>query len=383
MKKQTKYIVAITAMAAAVLIPTVACYAGAWVPKWGIDANASYDDNFFMNEAEQETWRYSVKPELSLNYLTPAIESSLEIELAVNRYSEFEEFDSEDPWIHWDNTFSGERATWTLNLGYKENSQRDFAELDTGQFDSNTVVETISIQPGVSYQLTENDSISLSFDRQERTYDDVDFSDNENDSIRLGWQHQINQRWTTDVSTTVSQYQAERVAVNQTETDYENLTAGVIYQASQAMTINISLGYFNSDEHRVVLSGPMVVVRDTENSGALATVGFVSDTPINDWSITLSRGLYPSSQGEVEERDSVNLFYERKLSERSTTGIRAEWIETDSELSPRENTSISPFYNYRLSPRLRLDTSYQFRSFDRELGEVESSRIKAGLRYSF
>ena len=127
----------------------------------------------------------------------------------------------------------------------------------------------------------------------------------------------------------------------------------------------------------------MLVITDEDNSGTLATLGFASDQPINDWSVNLQRGLYPSSQGQVEERDSVNVSYERKLSERSAAGIRGSWHDTDSQLNARESTEISPYYNYRLTPRLRLETSYSYRSFDRQAGSVDSNRIKAGLRYSF
>jgi hypothetical protein len=378
MKKTVRFAALV---AGSILVPAVASYAGTWVPEWGLDSSATYDDNFFMDQTEQGTWRYSIKPELSLHYLTPAVESSLQASVAARRYSEFDEFNTTDPSIQWDNSVSGQRSIWTLNFGYQENSQRDFAELDTGQFNSNTVVETLNVEPGVSYQLSEKDTLGLSFGYIERNYDQPDFADNENSSATLSWQHQINQRWTTDISGTASKYEAERAGVNHTETDYENLTAALIYQATESMLINVSIGYFNSDQHRVQLVGP--VVSDEENSGALASLGISSDEQVNDWSINLSRGLYPSSQGEIEERDSVHFSYERQLSERSSAGLRAEWADTESDINPRENTSISPFYSYRLTPKLKLETSYQFRTFDRVTGDVESNRIKAGLRYSF
>ena len=378
MKKTAKYAAVV---AASILVPAVASYAGTWVPDWGLDTSASYDDNFFMDDTEQDTWRYSIKPELSLRYLTPAVESSLNASLAARRYSEFEEFDTTDPSIQWDNSISGQRSVWTLNFGYQENSQRDFAELDTGQFNSNTVVEKLNVEPGLSYQLSEKDTVALSLSYIERNYDQPDFADNENRSATLAWQHQINQRWSTDISGTASQYEAMRPGINLTETDYENLTAGVVYQATESLVINFSVGYFNSDQHRVQLLGP--IITDEENSGTLANLGISSDEQINDWSISFSRGLYPSSQGEVEERDSVNLSYERQLSERSSAGLRAEWADTESDINPRENTSLSPYYHYRLTPKLKLETSYHFRNFDRATGDVESNRIKAGLRYSF
>ena len=135
MKKICKLI---TISAASILIPAVASYAGTWVPTWGVGSSVNYDDNFFMSDDEQSTWEYSVRPELSLKYLTPSVESSLDAKWAVRRYTEFSGFDSEDPSLSWDNSFKTQRATWTLDFGYAENSQRDAAELDTGEFNSNS-----------------------------------------------------------------------------------------------------------------------------------------------------------------------------------------------------------------------------------------------------
>ncbi len=372
-----------TVSAVSILVPAVASYAGTWVPTWGIGSSVDYDDNFLMSETPQHTWEYSVKPELSLKYLTPSVESSLDAQLAVRRYSEFDGFDSEDPSLHWDNSFKTQRATWTLNFGYQENSQRDFAELDTGEFNSNSIVETVDIEPGISYQLSEKDSISLTLSHLERDYDIADFSDNENQSVNLGWQHKINQRWTTTVDGTVSKYEAARPGVDSSETDYDNITVGFIYQLSEAMTVQASAGRFTSDQHRIVLVGMTQVITDEDNSGSLATIALDYDQAKNNWSVNMSKGLYPSSRGEVEERDSIDVSYTRRLSERSSAGIHSSWSDTESSTNPREHSSISPFFRYSITPRLKLDTSYSFREFDRATGNVESNRVKAGLRYSF
>ena len=380
MKKICKLI---TVCAASTLIPAVASYAGTWVPTWGIGSSVNYDDNFFMSEDPQDTWEYSVRPELSLKYLTPSVESSLDAKLAVRRYSEFSEFDSEDPSLTWDNSFKSQRATWTLNFGYAENSQRDAAELDTGEFNSNSLVETINVEPGVSYQLTEKDSISLGLSHIGRDYDIGSFSDNENQSLNLGWQHQINQRWTTTVNATVSKYEAARPTVDSSETDYDNVTVGIIYQYSPAMSIQASAGRFTTDRHHIIIVGPTQVITDEDNSGSLATIALAYDQEKNTWSANVTKGLYPSSRGEVEERDSFSLSYERRLSKRSSAGLHTSWSDTSSTTNPREHSSVEPFYRYSITPRLKLDTSYSFRTFDRDNDTVESNKIKAGLRYSF
>ena len=380
MNKTTKSIAAAILL---VSLPAVSLAAG-WVADFSFDADATYDDNFLMNEAEQDSWIYSLKPEASLIYLTPVIKSELDAKLAVKRYSEFDRFDSEDPAFNWKNSYKRARSTWSLDFGYSENSQRDAADQDTGQFDSNTIVETVYVDPSVVFSVTEKDDLGISLGYTERDYDADDFSDNENETVGVNWQHKVDEVLSTTANISVSQYTADRPNVNSNETDYEKITAGFIYQYSESMTINGSAGYFQSDSRKRIISGPVVLIVDSEITGVLLNLGMNYSQEKTNWSFNLSRNLYPSSQGDVEERDSVGIGYERKFTARSSSGINVSWHETNSAAEDRESINISPYYHYRITEKLKLQTSYVFRSFDRQLGgEVESNRVKMGLRYSF
>lgn len=373
-------------IAGALLLVTfpAASLAAGWVADFSFDADAAYDDNFLMSDIEQESWIYSVKPEVSLIYLTPVVTSELDAKLAVKRYSEFDQFDSEDPAFNWKNSYKTARSTWSMDFGYRESSQRDFAEEDTGQFDSNTIVETVYADPSVVFRVTEKDDLGISLGYTERDYDADDFSDNENETVGLNWQHKVDEVLSTTANISVSQYTAERPNVNSNETDYEKITAGFIYQYSESMTINGSVGYFQSDSRKRIISGPAVVIVDSENTGLLLNLGMNYSQEKTDWSLSLSRGLYPSSQGDVEERDSLGIGFEHRFTTRSSSGINVSWYNTNSVDNDRESINISPYYHYRLTEKLTLQTSYVFRSFDRQLGgEVDSNRVKLGLRYSF
>ena len=373
-------------IAGALLLVTfpAASLAAGWVADFSFDADAAYDDNFLMSDTEQESWIYSVKPEVSLIYLTPVMTSELDAKLAVKRYSEFDQFDSEDPAFSWKNSYKRARSTWSMDFGYRESSQRDFAEEDTGQFDSNTIVETVYVDPSVVFRVTEKDDLGISLGYTERDYDADDFSDNENETVGLNWQHKVDEVLSTTANISVSQYTAERPNVNSNETDYEKITAGFIYQYSESMTINGSAGYFQSDSRKRIISGPAVVIVDSENTGLLLNLGMNYSQEKTDWSLSLSRGLYPSSQGDVEERDSLGIGFEHRFTTRSSSGINISWYNTNSVDNDRESINISPYYHYRLTEKLTLQTSYVFRSFDRQLGgEVDSNRVKLGLRYSF
>ena len=359
-------------------------FAAGWVADFSVDADATYDDNFLMNDAERESWIYSVKPEASLIYVSPVVKSELDARLALKRYSEFDQFDSEDPAFNWKNSYKRERSTWSLDFGYSENSQRDFAEQDTGLFDSNTIVETVYVDPGVVFRVTEKDDLGISFGYTERDYDANDFSDNENHTVGINWQHKIDEVLSTTFNISDSQYSADRLNVDSNETDYEKVTVGFIYQYSESMSINGSTGYFQSDSRKRILSGPAVVIVDSDNTGVLVNLSMNYSRERNDWSLSLSRNLSPSSQGDVEERDSVGVGFEHRFSGRSSSGINIAWYNTDSDVTDRESINISPYYHYRITEKLKLQTSYSFRRFDRQaIDQVEANRLKIGLRYSF
>ena len=356
-----------------------------WLADYSFDTDVTYDDNFLMSESEQDTWIYSVKPEVSLIYLSPVAKSQLDAKIAVKRYSEFGLFDSEDPAFDWKNSYKTERSHWSIDLGYSENSQRDVAELDVGIFDANTIVSTIYVDPSVIVDVTERDQLGISYSYAERDYDDNDFSDNDNQTVGLNWQHRLNELLRTTATLSLSQYSADRVAISSNDTDYVQATIGFIYKYSEATTINGSAGYFETASRARFFPGPALLIVDTERTGTLFNLGIGYRYEKDDISINLSRGLYPSSQGVVEERDSIGVDYEHQFNGRSASGINISWHNTDHLVQERESLTLSPFYRYHLTEKLQLKTTYIFRRFDRQstFTEVDSNRFNVGLRYSF
>ena len=132
MNNTIKHITAVVGLPIVLACAATLSSAGNWVADYSLDADIAYDDNFFMADEEQDTWVYSVKPEVSLIYVSPVAKSQLDARLAFKRYSDFDQFDSEDPAFDWKNSYKTQRSNWSFNTGYSENSQRDAAEQDVG-----------------------------------------------------------------------------------------------------------------------------------------------------------------------------------------------------------------------------------------------------------
>ena len=367
------------------ILLAVSAQAEKWSPDWGVGAEVTFDDNFLMRENEQDTWVYQVTPSLGVNYESPVAFSSFKALYDVKRYSEFDEFDSEDPHVTWDTSYQQQRVTWLFSAGYHEYSQRDLAEEDTGEFDTTTVVETISVRPGVIVQVGERDELQLSLGYSERDYDASDFADNDNESVALSWRHAFSRVLAGEISGSFSNYFAEIAGLEETDTDYLTASLGIIYNVSEVLTFNASAGYFEIDQELTLLVPATVI--ETDDSGGVVEMGFNYETENNKWSLTLSRSLYPSSQGEIDERDSVSASWVRQLSKRTSAGLSGLWSDTSSDdlnADGREVTRLQPFYAYKLTPKLEMKASYTFLSFDRPTGvQVESNRFNLGLQYQF
>ena len=363
---------------------SVSGLAAKWDADFGLQLSTAYDDNFLMEDDEQDTWEYLVTPSVSFNYDSQKATSSLSLIYVVNRYSEFDEFDSEDPFLTWGASYQTERLRWRINAGYSESSQRDFADEDTGEFDSNTEVETISVSPSVDIQVTQNDFLGITLGYSERNYDANDFADNENESASLEWRHQVSKKLATLLTTSYAEYSSTREFVEDSDTEYVQVQAGFDYKFSETKSLNAYAGYFESDRERVVFTLPANTLLEEDNTGTILGAKLNSKQEQSEWYLSLSRSLYPSSQGEVEERDAVSFSWDYNLSERSSVGFTGSWTETDSTQNGRTVIRFSPSYSYKLTRKIIVEASYQYRQFDPDAGvRTESNRVLVGLDYNF
>jgi len=358
--------------------------AAEWILTADVEPSVEYNDNVFMSEDEQSSVHYVISPTVSISHALDNMASSLDFGYKIDRYISLSDLDTENPFIQFRTNHQTERSAWGLETSYTEDSTRTDAADDTGDFTTQSIVTTKSISPSYSHQLTERDSISISASYSERQYSTTDYSDNETKSLTTAWQHQYTERWNGGVSVSVSNYKSAGIN-DSSENDNYNLSLTSAYELSELWNLSGQIGV------RQLKSEQLDSFGNTEkntNSGSSFNVTANKRTELDSLTIGISRSLSPSSTGEVNEQQGINLNWSRELSETLTASLATRYQETTSASDDgdekRENINFSPSIRWQFERNLGLNFSYNYRqqkSSDED--DVDSNSVMLTLNYDW
>jgi len=363
---------------------TSTAYAAEWSLTPDLSPTLKYDDNVFMSENEEGSFELLMKPTLVGRYALENAETSLSVGYSIERYFSLSDIDEENPFARFNTNYKTERSTWGLSASYVEDSSRNDAEIDTGDFNTHSTISTRSLSPSYSYKLTERDSISVSANYSDRRYSTADFSDNETISLSSSWRHQFSERLSAGLSFTASNYEAEGVT-SSTDDDNYNLSTTFDYKLTELWNLNGRVGVRKLNSERTVFG----LTESDSSSGASFDVSAKRNRELDSFSIALSRALIPSSTGDVNEQDSINLSYSRELSQYITASISGSYRETTSALDEgsekRENINFSPAIKWQFEQNLGLKLSYNYRQQKRSDDDIDvkSNAVFVTLLYDW
>ena len=357
--------------------------------EWSIDVQTDptmgYDDNVLLTEDEQGSFNYSMSPTLTLGRAMENFSSYVSLGYSLNRYSSISRLDSDNPFARFASQYAMERAQLGLDASYVENSTRNDALEDTGDFTTESTSTTRSISPSISYQLTEKDTLNGSYQYTERTYSTTDFSDNDSKSVNIGWTHQFTERFTAGLNTTVANYQTDGLTFS-TDDDSYNLSTYLAYQLSEVWLVDANIGFRRLNTERTLNTG--LVTKDN-STGSTFDVSTTYDQEFDSISLQYSRQLFPSSDGVVNESDSINLNWSHRLSEVLTANLTTGYRETRTASSQstdekRENIDFSPSLNWQVDAKLGVNFGYHYRQQKRDVaGDVDSNAVTVTVSYDW
>jgi len=330
----------------------------------------SYNDNVRLSEDEEGSFLARINPTLVLSRAEANSLISFKTGLNVERYTDLKELDREDPFANFSAAMNTERSSYGFSASYTERAQRSIAEEDTGDFASNATVESINLSPSYNYQLTEKDSVYASYNYAERKYSDTDntddnpldtnFNDNKTHTITSGWQRTWTEKLTAGLALTYAQYESE--GIQQSEYDTYNFAVTSSYLLSEKWSISGQFGYRTLENERTPPGGPKLT---DESSGTLFNFATNYAGEINSVSISISRSLTPSGEGNVNEQDKVGVTWGRKLSETLSFNVDTSYQESQSvdnfNTTDREYLQFSPAISWKLKEQLNLRFGYQYR----------------------
>lgn len=352
----------------------------------------SYDDNVLLNENSEGSFKTQLRPTLSLIRSKENSNIAFNTGLNVERYTELKDLDREDPFANVSSRWNTERSDYGLSASYSENAQRSIADEDTGDFSSNTTVESINFSPSYRYQLTEKDSVYGSYTYSERTYSGsglsqntagTNLNDNKTHSITGGWQRSITERLTGGLALTYANYTSS--GNQRSEYDTYNFAVTSSYLLSEKWSLSGQVGYRTLDNEITPIIGPTLT---DESSGSLFSFSSSYQGEINDVIFSLERSLNPSGEGVVNEQDKISLNWRRGLSDTLFFSLNTSYQETqtadDINTTERKYMQFSPSLAWRLQEDLTLRFGYEYREQKgTNVDAVDSNKVFLTIGYDW
>ncbi|MGY6275578.1 hypothetical protein [Methylomonas sp. MgM2] len=329
--------------------------------------------------------------------------------------------------------YQGERFTTNLAAAYYEQSSINTQLIDpTLDITGQTLVPrfTRSISPGVTFFVTEKNSVQFNY-----SYQDVTF-DRPQDLRSLRYSDYTNQQF----STTLTHIYSERLSFNllgayslfdsfvsnsengvipffipinvASTTGYEQKSTNFFYQAGmqyefdELTQLSLSAGMrFTENETRISQTlvydpefPPFFVNRPTSESnvsskanGHVFSADFTRKGEWGNFALNAGQQLNPSSSGSQQQTTSFGATANYNIDERWTTGINAnyrisEYTSTFSTVNSRYDstyTTVTPRIRWRWTPEINLELSYTFAQREYTSQHQTSTGNNVQLQFSY
>jgi predicted porin len=349
--------------------------AAEWKMESSINQSLSYDDNFRMAEEPVGSLIYQLTPTLNLARKTEVWDAATEASYGVQSYSDSATQDQNPQRYGFNTQYRTERSSLGLGSSYSITPTRNTALLDSGNFVSDAVGENWSVTPSYSYKMTELDSLTASAIYSKTTYSTGDFSNNDNQSINLGWQRQWSERLNYSVAAFYSKFESQQSSSNVSSDSY-GINLSTNYMLSELWQLNGTIGGRITDTTNKIEANPgLMVVNQTTSQGFLADLSARYTGERLSSSFGLNRSLVPSGQGQLTEQTGINLDLSYQLSERLSSRMGASYQQTDSASGePMDNTNgvertninLSAGIDWKLTPDWIFSAIYQHRKQERK-----------------
>lgn len=333
----------------------------------GLRIATEYDDNIDFRSKSSETeddFSGSARPSVRLKYNTERLDLIGRGEIDFKKYLNQTDFDRTNQLYALETKFQAHQR-WRLSGDYsfRRDETVDSQFEETGRTFRRSRVQRHDAKGGVQYALTELTDIGpfLSYIRAD--YSGRDNTDYDLYRIELPYTKRFqNQRDTIRLTPAYTRYDSD----DNEEADGYRLTFGWERLLSETLTFDIAVGprytkvqQDNGDEN--------------SNWGAAGNIGLDKRGETFKGSIRFSHDLGTTADGEIINVNRLNMFADKKMSERF--GIRfigiAWYTNREDNDAPSDKVvsfELNPALYYMLTENHSLELGYNYRN-QRELGE--------------
>lgn len=325
--------------------------------EWYIDGSLSqrlkYDDNIGLksrNEVSDLSFQSILKMDLGMQ--SEILKFGLKPGFKLTKFSDQDALDSNDKRVTAYASYQSIRSSWDLTTAYDRDTTRSRDEDDTGEFILDNVRrKELELKPSWSYRLSPVDRITLHGE-----YNDVSFKERLIDYTRssgeLGWDHKFSKVEEVHFQIFVSSIKPETLLDK--DTRVYGIQLGWNIKATRRLDLRLDAGAYRTN------------ITDQATNGFLPAVSLLYQfNPESSIHATFARSIAPSGNGEVLERDRIDLAFKEQWSSRISWGLlfryQTQQSLDDNGRADRDFLRIIPSVVWRQGRAWSLLSSYRYR----------------------
>lgn len=364
-----------------------------------IDQDAFYDDNVRLSEDREGSFGYFLTPIVYFSRNTENLQIGVDASYGVQRYVDISDLDQEFQNYGIQTIYNTEKSIWAVEADFGITPLRNNAEQDSGDFGTTAETTTWSVAPSYSYQITERDQLTLAgiyLDRSISTADPTadSLSDFTNYRVNLDWQRQWTERYSSVISVFYSRFESMPTSIIGTETTGN--TYGIDFSSAYSFQENWAIaGTIGGriTESKNIFRVPIMPVGIMETREDETTLGFLSDIAVNYsgerlvGSFFWTSSLEPSTQGQLNEQQSVGMNLAYRLTQRVNATFDTSYLVTESASSDdsdeRENFNIRTAVDWQITPDWTMIGAYSYQRQESDTETADSNSFTLSINYNW
>lgn len=342
-----------------------------------------FDDNPYLSiRADEATSETGHILEGSAEVAYGSEKTSFDIRPTLRRrdYGSNSDLNSDDQFLRLNFDHDTVSTNFRINARYDRESVRTAERADTNlevtdpdeilDDDSGRVAlrgrrERIRVNPSFLWRASESSSVSLSATWADVRFDEdvgILLTDYTDSRVYLSYRRAWSPRFTSSVTGTYRNYQTQQ---GLSETKGSGLSVGIESRVSESSRFRLSIGYENTEVEGL-----------SDALEPVANLSYVRTQKTTTLLAQYRRSISASGAGALGVRDSLNLNFTRRLSDRISAGIGARIYTTNAIdetivlLNEREYVQFRAQFTWHMTPTFSLQTDYRYTFINREqLGE--------------
>jgi hypothetical protein len=359
---------------------------------WRIEPTANletgYEDNVRLTSTDAEDAFYSnLDAAFRATRSSEVADLGLVVELGASRYAGVPDLDNNSGFAGLELGYRLERQRLRMSVGFTSQSTLTSEVATTGLVQVNRQQQTLEVDSGWNYLLSERAAVDLAANYQEVSYEDVEFLplfDYRVGSVELGGNYAVTERLELTGLLTYGRYEAQGLT-----NDYSNvdLMVGADYLWSETSSLSALVGGRRTEQTFLDLNGS-TITRDSSGPTFMLTFSKQFEAG-GGLSFEARRALLPSGSGEVLDTTGLFVRLNYRLRPRWLFGLSANAYRNrepggEGGDSFRTYASVEPGIAYEIDESWQVSATYRARWEDRnELADdVFSNAIYLTLNWS-